>query len=315
MSAAYAFAEHDTPLINRLPEVRGRLTANAPLAQSTWFKVGGPAEVLFKPADTDDLCTFLAACPDDVPVTVMGVASNLLVRDGGVPGVVIRLMGRAFTCTTIKGAQVTACAGALDANVARTCLNEGVGGLEFLSGIPGSIGGAIRMNAGAFGRETSDVLLHAYAVTQQGEKVRLSHEELGFRYRHCSAPDDLIFTGCVLQGEKKDQSEIAAAMAAIRQQRETSQPIHGGTGGSTFKNPEGEKAWQLIDNAGCRGLTVGGAQMSEKHCNFLVNTGTATAHDIETLGETVRQRVHETAGITLDWEIRRIGVPQDGGAA
>lgn len=296
-----------TPLIERLPAVRGRLTAEANLASVTWFRTGGPAEVLFKPADPDDLATFLAGTPADVPLTVIGVGSNLLVRDGGVPGVVVRL-GRDFAGIDRDGDQITAGAGALDLTVATSAWEAGLGGLEFLSGVPGTIGGALRMNAGAYGGEMSGITLQARALDRQGGLHLLAHADMGFSYRHTSVPGDWIFIDTLLQGHPDAPEEIARRMAEIKRQREDSQPLRTRTGGSTFANPPGHKAWQLIDQAGCRGLTRGGAQVSEKHCNFLINTGSASAADIEDLGEDVRRRVLETSGITLEWEIRRIGV-------
>ncbi|MBP2299493.1 UDP-N-acetylmuramate dehydrogenase [Azospirillum picis] len=300
-------------LIERMPAVRGRLSADAPLAPVTWFRVGGPAEVMFRPADADDLAGFLAALPDDVPVTVIGVASNLLVRDGGVPGVTIRL-GRGFADIAADGTTLAAGAAALDLNVATVARDAGIEGLEFLSGIPGTIGGALRMNGGAYGRELADVLVSASAVGRDGRRLEFSHAGMGFTYRHSAAPDGCIFTGAVLRGEPGSPLEIARRMADISSKRADSQPVRSRTGGSTFKNPPpdlsgGCKAWELIDRAGCRGLAVGGAQVSEKHCNFLINTGSATAADIEGLGEEVRRRVFETSGVTLEWEIKRIGIP------
>ena len=297
-----------TPLIERLPPVRGRLTADAALSTVTWFRVGGPAEVMFKPADEADLADFLAGCPADVPITVIGVASNLLVRDGGVPGVVIRL-GRAFVEIEAKGDRVTAGAAALDVNVAKVAGNAGLTGLEFLVGIPGTIGGALRMNGGAYGTEIKDVLESAWGLDRQGRRLTWTAEEMGLSYRHSDLPEDVVFGGAVLRAEPGDKQKIAARMAEISEARGTTQPIRARTGGSTFANPPGHKAWQLIDAAGCRGLRVGGAQVSEMHCNFLINTGEATAADLETLGETVRDRVRDTHGIELRWEIRRIGVP------
>lgn len=293
-----------------LPPVRGRLSRHAPLGGLTWFRVGGPAEVLFRPADADDLAQFLTCLPQEVPVTVIGVGSNLLVRDGGVPGVVIRLAGP-FAGVEVNGHVVTAGAAALDLTVAMTALETGVGGLEFLSGVPGTIGGALRMNAGAFGGEMKDVTLSAEALDRKGNVHSFTLDQLGLTYRHCDVPEDYIFTKAVLQGGEGDKEAIAARMAEIRAAREASQPTRTRTGGSTFANPPGAKAWELIDKAGCRGLVMGGAQVSEKHCNFLINTGEATAADIENLGEEVRRRVLETSGIELRWEIRRIGIPGD----
>ena len=303
-----ATAAQNTPrLLDRLPEVRGRYTENADLSKVTWFRVGGPAEVLFKPADADDLAHFLANTPADIPITVIGVASNLLIRDGGVPGVVIRL-GGGFADITTEDTVVTAGAAALDANVAKTAANAGIGGLEFLSGIPGTIGGALRMNAGAYEGETKDILIAAEAVDRAGKRLTIPLEDMGYSYRHSKVPTDVIFTGARFQGRWGDQDAIRARMADIQNSRSTTQPIRSRTGGSTFKNPPGNKSWQLIDAAGGRGLRVGGAQMSEQHCNFMINTGDATAADLETLGEEIRARVKANSGIELDWEIKRIGV-------
>jgi UDP-N-acetylmuramate dehydrogenase len=296
-------------LIDRLPQVRGRFSENAPLAGITWFRVGGPAEVMYRPADIEDLQQFLAARPFEVPVTVIGVGSNLLVRDGGVPGVVIRL-GRSFAEIASEGDRIRAGAGALDLNVARVAAEAGISGLEFLSGIPGAIGGALRMNAGAYGREMVDVVLAAETLDPGGNLHRLDNRALGLTYRHSSVPEDWIFIAALLAGSRGDRATILARLAEIRAAREASQPIRSRTGGSTFANPTGHKAWELIERAGCRGLSYGGAMVSEKHCNFLINTGSATAADIEALGEEVRRRVREATGIELRWEIRRIGVAQ-----
>jgi UDP-N-acetylmuramate dehydrogenase len=293
-------------LIDRLPPVRGRLAANAPIGPMTWFRVGGPAEILFRPADEADLADFLKALPADVPVTVIGVGSNLLVRDGGIPGVTIRL-GRGFAEITAAGNEVRAGAGALDLNVALTAAEAGIGGLEFLSGVPGTIGGGLRMNAGAYGGEIKDVLVQAAAVDRSGIIHRIPVAELSLSYRHSDTPADWIFTGALLRGRRDEPAEIAVKMAEIKAARETSQPIRARTGGSTFANPPGHQAWRLIDAAGCRGLARGGAMVSEKHTNFLINNGTATAADIEGLGEEVRRRVNAQFGIVLEWEIRRIG--------
>jgi UDP-N-acetylmuramate dehydrogenase len=296
-----------------LPTVRGRLTADAPLAGITWFRVGGTAEIMFRPADRDDLAAFLAGKPAGMPVTVIGVGSNLLVRDGGVPGIVIRL-GREFARIAAEGEEILAGAGALDLNVSIAARDAGLAGLEFLSGIPGTIGGALRMNGGAYGREMTDVVVEGEALDGSGRLHRLTHRDFGFSYRHCDLPEDWIFTGARLQGRRDDPQAVQARMAEIQKAREESQPIRTRTGGSTFANPSspearGRKAWQLVDEAGCRGLRIGGAQVSERHCNFLINTGDATAADIETLGEDVRRRVKEKTGVTLEWEIRRIGRP------
>ncbi|MBI5163955.1 MAG: UDP-N-acetylmuramate dehydrogenase [Magnetospirillum sp.] len=290
-----------------LPPVRGRLSRHAPLGGLTWFRVGGPAEVLFRPADAEDLSAFLSALPEAVPVTVIGVGSNLLVRDGGVPGVVIRLAG-AFASVIVDGTTVTAGAAALDLTVAMTALESGIAGLEFLSGVPGTIGGALRMNAGAFGGEMKDVTTAATAIDRQGTLHTLGLGALGFGYRHCSVAPEWIFLSATLTGSPGDKEAIARRMAEFREAREASQPMRTRTGGSTFANPPGHKAWELIDKAGCRGLERGGAKVSDKHCNFLLNTGTATAADLEGLGEEVRRRVKETSGIDLVWEIRRIGI-------
>jgi len=298
-------------LIDRLPRVRGRLTENVALGPLTWFRVGGAAEVMFRPADADDLAAFLAMKPADVPVTVMGVASNLLVRDGGIPGVVIRL-GRGFVDISVEGNIVKAGAGALDLNVALTAKDAGVGGLEFLSGIPGTIGGGLRMNAGAYGAEFKNVLRRVSVIDPAGAPQELDTSALGLTYRHCSLPDDWIFVGAEFEGTSGDPEEIGKRMAEIQAAREASQPIRARTGGSTFANPAGMKAWELIDKAGCRGLKRGGAAMSEKHANFMINEGNATAADLEGLGEEVRRRVFETSGVVLDWEIRRIGRPLPG---
>ena len=306
-------------LLERLPAVRGRYTENAALAGITWFRVGGPAEVSFRPADRDDLAAFLMTKPADVPVTVIGVGSNLLVRDGGVPGVVIRL-GRDFAGVEIGRTTVRAGAAALDLNVALAARNAGVAGLEFLSGIPGTIGGALRMNGGAYGKEMKDVTVSAEALDSRGRLHRLTLAELGFTYRHSAVAEDWIFLQAELQGSADDPAVIGQRMKEIQDKRESTQPIRTRTGGSTFANPtapeaQGRKAWELIDAAGCRGLRIGGAMMSEKHCNFLINTGDATAADIESLGEEVRRRVKAQSGVDLQWEIRRIGVPARRGAA
>ncbi|BBK35491.1 UDP-N-acetylenolpyruvoylglucosamine reductase [Allostella sp. ATCC 35155] len=295
-------------LRDRLPAVRGRIAADAPLAPVTWFRVGGHAEVLFRPADAEDLAAFLAGCPAGVPVTPVGVASNLLVRDGGIPGVVVRF-GRGFAGVAVAGDRITAGAGALDGTVAAVARDAGLGGLEFLSGVPGTVGGALRMNAGCYGREIADVLVELEAVDRAGRRHRVPAAEAGLSYRHCGLPEDWIFLAATFRGTPDDPEAIGRRMAELAQRREATQPIRARTGGSTFANPPGERAWRLIDEAGCRGLSIGGAQVSEKHCNFLVNTGAASAADIEQLGEEVRRRVAARSGIRLAWEIRRIGVP------
>jgi UDP-N-acetylmuramate dehydrogenase len=292
----------------RMPELRGRLMANQSLGEFTWFRVGGPAQILFMPEDDNDLAYFLKNLPAEIPLTIIGAGSNMIVRDGGVPGAVVRL-GRGFNDVTIEaGNRVRAGTAILDVLVARAAQKAGIGGLAFLSGIPGTIGGALRMNGGAYGGETRDVLIEAYGVDRQGNKRTFSNADMGFSYRHSAPPDDVIFTGALLQGRAGDTEQIAAEMAEIKSNREASQPRNR-TGGSTFKNPPGHNAWKLIDEAGMRGYSVGGAQVSELHCNFLINRGDATAADIETLGETVRQRVKAHCGVELEWEIKRIGVP------
>ncbi|HEX9466006.1 MAG TPA: UDP-N-acetylmuramate dehydrogenase [Alphaproteobacteria bacterium] len=306
-----AAPQHTPHLVDRLPRVRGRYTADAPLAGVTWFRVGGAAEVMFRPADIDDLADFLAAKPIDVPMIVIGVASNLLVRDGGVPGVVVRL-GRGFADIKAEGDTVRAGAAALDGNVALVARDAALAGLEFLSGIPGTIGGALRMNAGAYGAEMKDVVVTAEALDARGGRHQLTLDNLRFGYRHCAIAEDWSFTGAVLRGRPGERAAIQQRMDDISTAREATQPVRTRTGGSTFANPPGLKAWELIEKVGGRGLRRGGAMVSEKHCNFLINTGDATATDIEGLGEELRRRVSERFGITLDWEIRRIGVPRSG---
>ncbi len=292
-------------LIDRLPKPRGRMTANAPLGPQTWFRAGGNAEVLFRPADVEDLASFVHDLPGDVPVTVLGVGSNLLVRDGGIKGVVVRLM-RGFTGISVEGHEVVAGAGALDLNVALTSRDHALAGLEVLSGIPGTVGGALRMNAGAYGGETAEVLLSCEAVDRGGHLHKATVAQMGFSYRHSDAPADWIFTSARFKVVPGDQLAIARRINEIDSARSESQP-RSRTGGSTFVNPPGQKAWELIDQAGCRGLKLGGAQVSEKHAKFLINSGDATATDIEALGEEVRRRVLEKTGVRLEWEIRRIG--------
>jgi UDP-N-acetylmuramate dehydrogenase len=303
----------DGALVRRLPPVRGRLVANAPIGPLTWLRVGGPAEALFRPADGEDLADFLAALPGDIPVTVIGVGSNLLVRDGGIPGVTIRL-GRGFADIETGVDEVRAGAGALDLSVALAAAEAGIAGLEFLSGIPGTVGGGFRTNAGAYGSEFTNVLISADAVDRGGRVHRVGAAELGFAHRRSEAPPDWIFTSAIFRGLHGERAAIAQRMAEIQAAREASQPIRSRTGGSTFANPPGRQAWQLIDEAGCRGLARGGAIVSDKHTNFLINTGNATAAEIEALGEEVRRRVHDRFGIVLEWEIRRIGMPATGGA-
>ena len=303
-----SFPDISADLRGRMPKLRGRLLANQSLAELTWFRVGGPAQVLFMPDDEDDLAYFFANLPPDIPVTVVGLGSNLIVRDGGVAGAAIRL-GRGFGEIAVDGLNVRAGAAVPDVKVARAAQEAGLSGLSFLRGIPGSIGGALRMNGGAYGREVKDALTEARAVDRSGEVHRLSNADMGFSYRHCGIPEDYVFTQALFRADRGDSAVIAAEMDKITEAREATQPVRSRTGGSTFKNPPGQKAWQLIDAAGCRGLRIGDAQVSELHCNFLINLGKATAADIETLGETVRQRVKESSGVELEWEIKRIGVP------
>ena len=293
-----------------MPELRGRLLANQPLAELTWFRVGGPAQLLFTPSDEDDLAYFLSALPKDLSVYVVGVGSNLIVRDGGMPGVVIRLSPRVFGETSAQGDVVSAGAAALDKRVAEIAATAGIGALEFFFGIPGTIGGALRMNAGANGGETKDVLIEVSGVGRDGERHKFTNADMKFVYRNSGIDPSIIFTAARFRGSITQVEAIRARMAKVQNHRETAQPIREKTGGSTFKNPPGQSAWKLIDAAGCRGLRVGGAQVSEMHCNFLINTGSATGHDIETLGETVRTRVKENSGIELQWEIKRIGIEQ-----
>jgi UDP-N-acetylmuramate dehydrogenase len=292
----------------QMPKLRGRLLANQPLAELTWFRVGGPAQTMFLPEDEDDLAYVLAQLPSEIPVTVVGLGSNLIVRDGGVPGVVIRL-GRGFNDIKAEaGSRLRVGAAVPDVKVARAAQENAIAGLSFMRGIPGAIGGALRMNGGAYGRETKDALLEARAVDRSGRVHVLANADMHYTYRHCGAPEDFIFTQALFAGTPGDAATIAAEMDKITEAREATQPIKSRTGGSTFKNPPGQKAWQLIDAAGCRGLVIGDAQVSELHCNFLINRGSAGAADIETLGETVRTRVKENSGVDLEWEIKRIGV-------
>jgi UDP-N-acetylmuramate dehydrogenase len=292
-----------------MPELRGRLMANLPLDTQSWFRVGGPAQVLFMPADENDLAYFLRNLPGDIPVMVIGASSNLIIRDGGIAGAVIRL-GRPFSEIAVEdGHKVRAGTAALDAHVARHARDAGIAGLAFLSGIPGSIGGALRMNGGAFGGETKDVLIEARGVDRAGNLRSFSNAEMGFTYRNSTAPDDIVFVSALLQGRAGDAAQIDAEMHEIKRKREATQPKNM-TCGSTFKNPPGQSAWRVIDAAGCRGLAVGEAQVSDKHCNFLLNLGGAKAADIEALGEMVRERVKAHSGVELEWEIKRVGVAQ-----
>jgi len=301
-----AFPDITTALRQKMPDLRGTLAANAPLAALTWFKTGGPAQLLFEPADEADLALFLQRLDPSHDVLVLGAGSNLLVRDGGFPGVVIRL-GAGFENIAIDGLNVEAGAAARDMKVALFAAKAGVGGLSFLRGIPGSIGGALRMNAGAYGSETKDRLIECRGVDRAGNILNFSNADMGFSYRHSGISEDIIFTHARFAGVPGDRDALAAEMSEITQARGKSQPVSARTGGSTFKNPPSAKAWELIDAAGCRGLAIGDAQVSELHCNFLINRGGATAADIETLGETVRERVLATSGVTLAWEILRVG--------
>lgn len=303
-----SFPDISADLKAAMPDLRGRLLANESLAPLTWFRVGGPAQILFTPADEDDLAYFLSKLPRDIPVYTVGVGSNLIVRDGGVSGVVIRLSPRGFGEVKAEGDTIRAGTAALDKRVAEAAAAANIGGLEFYFGIPGSIGGALRMNAGANGGETKDVLVEARGVTRSGERVTFSNAEMKFVYRNSGVDTSVIFTSALYRGTITDPDTIRARMLEVQNHRETAQPIREKTGGSTFKNPPGHSAWKLVDAAGMRGFRVGGAQVSEMHCNFLINTGDATGHDIETLGETVRARVKESSGIDLHWEIKRIGV-------
>jgi len=295
-------------MIALLPQLRGRVQEGVNLAPTTWFRVGGPAEVLVRPADIADLAQFLAALPHEVPVTIIGAASNLIVRDGGIAGVTIRL-ARGFNTIKVEADGVIAGAACLDATVAEHAAAAGLAGLEFLSGIPGAIGGAVAMNAGAYGGDIAHCLDWAEIVTRTGEVMRLNAGQLGFSYRHSKLPPESVVVRARLVARAGDPTTIAVRMGEIRSSREATQPVRARTGGSTFRNPPEMKAWELIDGAGCRGLTRGGAQVSEKHCNFLLNTGDATAADLEGLGDDVRRRVKDASGIDLHWEIRRVGRP------
>jgi UDP-N-acetylmuramate dehydrogenase len=301
------FPDIAASLKSAMPALRGRLLANQSLAELTWFRVGGPAQVLFMPEDESDLAYFLAHLTSDIPVTVIGLGSNLIVRDGGVAGIVIRL-GRGFSDVAIEPCtRVRAGAAVPDVRVAKAAQEAGIAGLAFLRGIPGAIGGALRMNGGAYGGETKDILIEARGVDRDGDVRVFANADLHYSYRHCGAPEDVIFTQVLFQGRPGDAAAIVAEMDKITESREATQPIKSRTGGSTFKNPPGYKAWQLIDAAGCRGLVRGDAQVSEMHCNFLINRGNASAADIEALGEEVRRRVRGTSGVELEWEIKRIG--------
>lgn len=300
---------------SKLDGLRGRITPNAPMEQITWFRAGGAAEALFQPADEEDLAAFLRAVPEEIPLTIVGIGSNLLVREGGIPGFVVRLSAKGFgQVEAMEANRIRAGAAAPDKRVAAVALEAELGGFHFYHGIPGSIGGALRMNAGANGVETRERVVEVRALDRRGEVVTLDNAAMGYAYRHASAPKDLIFVSTVLEGMPDDREAIREAMDAVQNHRETVQPIREKTGGSTFKNPPGTSAWKEIDKAGCRGLMIGGAQMSPMHCNFMINIGNATGYDLEYLGETVRARVLETSGIRLDWEIKRIGLFKPGHA-
>ncbi|MFK0686181.1 UDP-N-acetylmuramate dehydrogenase [Ochrobactrum sp. BD67] len=300
-------------LDGKLSGLRGRLTADAGMDKITWFRAGGPAQVLFQPADEEDLSAFLKAVPEEIPLLVVGIGSNLLVRDGGVPGFVVRLSAKGFgEVEQVSDTQLRAGAATPDKRVAAAALDAGLAGFHFYHGIPGGIGGALRMNAGANGVETRERVVEVRALDRKGEVHVLSNADMGYAYRHSSASPDLIFTSVLFEGNPGERDAIRQAMDEVQHHRETVQPVREKTGGSTFKNPEGTSAWKEIDKAGCRGLRVGGAQMSEMHCNFMINTGTATGHDLETLGETVRARVFENSGIRLHWEIKRLGLFREG---
>lgn len=300
-------------LDGRLSGLRGRLTPDTGMDKITWFRAGGPAQVLFQPSDEEDLSAFLKAVPEEIPLLVVGIGSNLLVRDGGVPGFVVRLSAKGFgEVEQVCDTQLRAGAAAPDKRVAAAALEAGLAGFHFYHGIPGGVGGALRMNAGANGVETRERVVEVRALDRKGEVHVLSNADMGYAYRHSSASPDLIFTSVLFEGVPGERDDIRRAMDEVQHHRETVQPVREKTGGSTFKNPEGTSAWKEIDKAGCRGLRVGGAQMSEMHCNFMINTGNATGHDLETLGETVRARVFENSGIRLHWEIKRLGLFREG---
>lgn len=292
-----------------LPPVRGRLLRDEPLGPFTWFRVGGPAELLFLPADADDLRDFLKALPGEIPVTVLGVGSNVIIREGGVPGAVVRLAGRAFAGVVAEGTRIVAGAAALDSAVARAAAKAGIAGLEFYAGVPGTIGGALTMNAGCYGSETKDVLVSAWGYDRQGVRRELSLADFGYTYRHSEAPADIVWVEAVFEGRPDDPAAVQARIDEITARREQTQPIREKTGGSTFKNPPGHSSWKLVDEAGWRGKAYGGAMFSPLHANFMINTGEATAADLEGLGEAVRADVKAKTGIELQWEIKRIGRP------
>ncbi|MGI9378959.1 MAG: UDP-N-acetylmuramate dehydrogenase [Methyloligellaceae bacterium] len=307
-----SFKALSSDLLRHMPDLRGKVQDNFSLDRITWFRVGGPAQLLFQPADEADLAYFLSSLPGDVPVLPIGLGSNLLVRDGGIEGVVIRL-GRGFNdITTLSETEIRAGTAAPDVRVAGAAAEAGISGLSFYRGIPGSIGGALKMNAGAHGTETCEILKSCRAVNRKGEIIELGVDELGYSYRHSNVPDDLIFTSALYHGAQGDPARIRQEMQEVADYRETVQPVKSRTGGSTFKNPPGESAWKLIDQAGCRGINVGRARVSELHCNFLINEGDARADDLENLGEHVRKRVRENSGVLLEWEIKRLGIAENG---
>lgn len=300
-------------LDGRFSAVRGKMMPDAGMDKITWFRVGGPAQVLFQPADEEDLSVFLEALPEEIPVMVVGVGSNLLVRDGGIPGFVVRLSARGFgEVEQVSETELRAGTAVPDKRVAAAALDAGIAGFHFYHGIPGGIGGALRMNAGANGVETRERVKEVRALDRQGRVHILSNDDMGYAYRHSAAAPDLIFTSVLFEGAVGDREEIKKAMDDVQEHRESVQPVRERTGGSTFKNPEGSSAWKEVDKAGCRGLKIGGAQMSELHCNFMINTGDATGFDLETLGETVRAKVYKNSGIRLEWEIRRLGLFKPG---
>ncbi|MBC8717104.1 UDP-N-acetylmuramate dehydrogenase [Ochrobactrum sp. Marseille-Q0166] len=300
-------------LDGRLSGLRGRMMPDTGMDKITWFRAGGPAQVLFQPADEEDLSAFLKAVPEEIPLLVVGIGSNLLVRDGGIPGFVVRLSAKGFgEVERVSETRLRAGTATPDKRVAAAALEAGLAGFHFYHGIPGGIGGALRMNAGANGVETRERVVEVRALDRKGDMHILSNADMGYAYRHSSASPDLIFTSALFEGIPGDREEIRKAMDEVQNHRETVQPVREKTGGSTFKNPEGTSAWKEIDKAGCRGLRVGGAQMSEMHCNFMINTGNATGHDLETLGETVRAKVYENSGIRLHWEIKRLGLFREG---
>ena len=302
----------ENDIVQHMPDLRGRLIANADLAPYSWLRVGGAAQLLFSPKDEDDLAYFLSHLPQNIPITPLGVGSNLIIRDGGIKGVVIRLTPAFAKIEHVEPLMIKAGAAALDKKVAQYAAEHSIGGLSFLAGIPGTIGGALRMNAGAHGKETKECFISATAIARDGQKLNLSHEDMAFQYRYSAPAKEVIFTAALFQGNSKPTEEVRKEIAHIDERRLATQPIRSRTAGSTFKNPLPDSAWKLIDKAGCRGLSYGGAQFSDMHCNFLLNNGDATAYDLEMLGEIVRKRVYEDSGILLEWEVKRIGLFEQG---